>query len=159
MLLEVGDILSGISVLSIGGVSIGGFSFRNFSFGDTALLSWTLPGIFAAEESIFSGKSPAEAGQMVLHFVLLWTGMAVIVGSLAKLLLPGARPYGTCATMILGMFASTIGCFSTRYVFQEFLGRENFDPISLPGILVSVFVASVFLGFYQMVAKGVEPRE
>ena len=150
MLWEVCDILSGMPV---------------FSLGDTALQSWTLPEfgvtpwLFAAEESIFSGKSPAEAGQMVLHFVLLWTGMAVIVGSLAKLLLPGARPYGTCATMVLGMFASTIGCFSTRYVFQEFLGRENFDPISFPGILVSVFIACVFLGFYQMIAKGVEPRD
>ena len=150
MLWEVCDVLCGMPV---------------FSLGDAALQSWTLPEnqvtpwLFAAEESIFSGKSPAEAGQMVLHFVLLWTGMAVIVGSLAKLVLPGARPYGTCATMVLGMISSTIGCFSTRFVVQEFLGRENFDPISFPGILVSVFVACVFLGFYQMIAKTMEPRD
>lgn len=106
--------------------------------------------------SQLSGLDWSVKGQILLNLVLLWTGMAVVVGGSAKLLMPGVRPRGTCATLILGIFSSTIGCFLMRQFFSYFLGDSHFNPLSLPGIIASILVATFFLGIYHFLAQSID---
>ncbi|MDO4584549.1 MAG: hypothetical protein Q4D62_10655 [Planctomycetia bacterium] len=106
--------------------------------------------------SQMSGLGWDVKGQILLNLVLLWTGMAVVVGGSAKLLIPGVRPRGTCSTLILGILSSTIGCFFMRQFFLYVMGDAHFNPISLPGIVASILVATFFLGIYHLIVQSID---
>ncbi|MDO5113809.1 MAG: GlsB/YeaQ/YmgE family stress response membrane protein [Planctomycetia bacterium] len=106
--------------------------------------------------SQMSGLSWDVKGQILLNIILLWTGMAVVVGGTAKLLVPGVRPRGTCATLVLGVLSSTIGCFLMRQFFLIFFGDARFNPISLPGIIASILTATFFLGIYHLIVQSID---
>lgn len=95
--------------------------------------------------------SLSEQGQLWLNLVLLWTGMAVLVGILARWMVPG-EPLSLFATLLLGMVSATLGCYVMRQFFILIYGTTNFNPISLPGILASVLVASLLLGLWRGIA-------
>jgi uncharacterized membrane protein YeaQ/YmgE (transglycosylase-associated protein family) len=82
--------------------------------------------------------------------VLSWIVFGLIVGIVAKLLMPGRDPGGIIVTMLLGIIGAVIG---------GFLGRALgfYGPNQAAGFLMSVVGAIVLLGIYRLVARRSVP--
>lgn len=77
-------------------------------------------------------------------FSLLWTVIiGLVVGLLARLLLPGRDPMGLLMTAILGIAGSFVGTFIGRALF-----RGNYSA----GIIMSILGAMLLLFLYRMIA-------
>ena len=79
-------------------------------------------------------------------FSLLWTLIVgLVVGALAKLIMPGKDPGGILITMLLGVVGSFIGTF----VGRQFLGYgEGYNA----GWIMSIVGALIVLGIYRLIA-------
>lgn len=76
---------------------------------------------------------------------IIWTLIiGLIVGALAKLIMPGKDPGGVIVTMLLGVAGSLIAGFLGRAV-----GWYR-DPGSGPGIVASIIGALILLGIYRL---------
>jgi uncharacterized membrane protein YeaQ/YmgE (transglycosylase-associated protein family) len=78
--------------------------------------------------------------------VLSWIVFGLIVGIVAKLLMPGRDPGGIIITMLLGIIGAVVG---------GFIGRALgfYGPTQAAGFLMSVVGAIVLLALYRMVAR------
>jgi len=79
--------------------------------------------------------------------VLGWIVFGLIVGAVAKLLMPGRDPGGFIVTMLLGIAGALIG---------GFLGRTAgwYGPNDPAGFLMSLFGAVVLLLLYRMFIRS-----
>jgi uncharacterized membrane protein YeaQ/YmgE (transglycosylase-associated protein family) len=75
--------------------------------------------------------------------VLGWIVFGLIVGALAKLLMPGRDPGGIIVTMALGIAGALLGGFVGRA-----LGW--YGPNEAAGFLMSLVGAVLLLGIYRM---------
>ena len=75
--------------------------------------------------------------------ILGWIVFGLIVGAIAKLLMPGRDPGGIIVTMLLGIAGALIG---------GFLGRALgwYGPNDSAGFLMSLLGAVVLLWLYRM---------
>ena len=76
-----------------------------------------------------------------------WIGVIIIgliIGALAKLLMPGKDPGGFIITMLLGIAGSVLGTWIGRAVG---LYREG----EAAGFIMSVIGALILLGIYRMI--------
>jgi uncharacterized membrane protein YeaQ/YmgE (transglycosylase-associated protein family) len=75
--------------------------------------------------------------------VLGWIVFGLIVGAIAKLLMPGRDPGGFIVTMALGIAGALVG---------GFLGRALgwYGPNEAAGFLMSLLGAVVLLALYRM---------
>ena len=71
--------------------------------------------------------------------------VGLIVGAIAKLLMPGKDPGGIIITILLGIAGAFLAGFLGRAV-----GWYD-DPASGPGIIASVIGAMILLGLYRLV--------
>jgi uncharacterized membrane protein YeaQ/YmgE (transglycosylase-associated protein family) len=71
--------------------------------------------------------------------------VGLIVGALAKLIMPGKDPGGIIVTILLGIAGSFVAGFLGRAV-----GWYR-DPGSGPGIIASIIGALILLGIYRLV--------
>jgi uncharacterized membrane protein YeaQ/YmgE (transglycosylase-associated protein family) len=76
--------------------------------------------------------------------ILGWIIFGLVVGVIAKLLMPGRDPGGWIVTILLGIAGSFVGGF----LGQMFLGRSN----QAAGWIGSIFGAIVLLAIYRLVA-------
>ncbi len=78
--------------------------------------------------------------------VIGWMIFGLIVGAVAKLLMPGRDPGGFIVTMLLGIAGALVG---------GFLGRAAgwYGPTDPAGFLMSLFGAVVLLLLYRMINK------
>jgi len=76
--------------------------------------------------------------------VIGWIVFGLIVGAIAKLLMPGRDPGGFIVTMLLGIAGALVG---------GFLGRAAgwYGPNDPAGFLMSLFGAVALLLFYRMI--------
>ena len=76
--------------------------------------------------------------------VIGWIIFGLIVGAVAKLLMPGRDPGGFIVTMLLGIAGALIG---------GFLGRAAgwYGPNDAAGFLMSLFGAIVLLVLYRVI--------
>ena len=76
--------------------------------------------------------------------VIGWIIFGVIVGAIAKLLMPGRDPGGFIVTMLLGIAGALVG---------GFLGRAAgwYGPNDPAGFLMSLFGAIVLLLIYRVI--------
>ena len=76
--------------------------------------------------------------------VIGWIIFGLIVGAIAKLLMPGRDPGGFIVTMLLGIAGALVG---------GFLGRAAgwYGPNDPAGFLMSLFGAIVLLGLYRVI--------
>ena len=76
--------------------------------------------------------------------VLGWIVFGLIVGAIAKLLMPGRDPGGFIVTMLLGIAGAVLG---------GFLGRALgwYGPNDSAGFLMSLLGAIVLLALYRMI--------
>jgi uncharacterized membrane protein YeaQ/YmgE (transglycosylase-associated protein family) len=77
--------------------------------------------------------------------IIGWIVFGLIVGAIAKLLMPGRDPGGFIVTMLLGIAGALLG---------GFLGRSLgwYGPNDGAGFLMSLVGAVVLLVLYRMVA-------
>ena len=71
--------------------------------------------------------------------------VGLIVGAIAKLIMPGKDPGGIIITILLGIAGAFLAGFLGRAV-----GWYD-DPASGPGIIASVIGAMILLGLYRLV--------
>jgi uncharacterized membrane protein YeaQ/YmgE (transglycosylase-associated protein family) len=71
--------------------------------------------------------------------------VGLIVGAIAKLLMPGKDPGGIIVTMLLGIAGSFVAGFLGRAV-----GLYR-DPASGPGIIASIIGAMILLAIYRVI--------
>ncbi len=78
--------------------------------------------------------------------VIGWIIFGLIVGAIAKLLMPGRDPGGFIVTMLLGIAGALVG---------GFLGRAAgwYGPNDPAGFLMSLFGAIVLLLLYRMIGR------
>jgi len=78
--------------------------------------------------------------------VLGWIVFGVIVGIIAKLMMPGRDPGGFIVTMLLGIVGAVVGGFIGRAL-------RMYEPNEPAGLIMSVIGAVVVLALYRMVAR------
>ncbi|HYN07187.1 MAG TPA: GlsB/YeaQ/YmgE family stress response membrane protein [Vicinamibacterales bacterium] len=78
--------------------------------------------------------------------VLGWILFGLVVGIVAKLLMPGRDPGGIIITMLLGIIGAVVG---------GFLGRAMglYGPEEPAGFLMSLVGAIALLAIYRLVAR------
>lgn len=78
--------------------------------------------------------------------ILGWIVFGIVVGIVAKLLMPGRDPGGIVITMLLGIIGAVVG---------GFIGRAMgfYGPNQAAGFLMSVVGAIVLLALYRVVAR------
>jgi uncharacterized membrane protein YeaQ/YmgE (transglycosylase-associated protein family) len=75
--------------------------------------------------------------------------VGLIVGALARLILPGRDPMGCLATALLGIAGSVVGGIVGHFVFRQ--GDE--DGYFRPGFLLSLLGAILLLWLWRMIQK------
>jgi uncharacterized membrane protein YeaQ/YmgE (transglycosylase-associated protein family) len=79
---------------------------------------------------------------------ILWSLIVgLVVGALAKLIMPGKDPGGVVVTMLLGVAGSLLAGFLGRAV-----GWYH-DPGHGPGIIASIIGAVILLGIYRLIVR------
>ncbi len=81
---------------------------------------------------------------MEIIWILLF---GLVVGAVAKLLMPGDDPGGIFVTALLGVVGSVIGF----YVFRA-IGIGDANKFDLGGFLGAVLGTMLLLGLYRMIA-------
>ncbi len=77
--------------------------------------------------------------------IILFIIFGLVIGAIAKLIMPGKDPGGIIVTAIIGMAGSLIGGFLGRYL----LGRgEDYTA----GWLMSILGAIIVLAIYRVIA-------
>ena len=80
--------------------------------------------------------------------ILAWIVMGLIVGVLAKLIMPGKDPGGFIVTILLGI----VGAFVGGYIGSA-LGLGDVDGFNLGSILIATGGAILVLIIYRLVTK------
>lgn len=81
-------------------------------------------------------------------FHLLWTAIiGLVVGAIAKFIMPGKDPGGIFITMILGIAGAFIGTWIGRAVGHYQAGQSA-------GFLMSLVGAIILLGIYHLIRRG-----
>ena len=78
--------------------------------------------------------------------VLSWIVFGLIVGALAKLLMPGNDPGGIIVTILLGIAGAVVGGFVGQ-------AMGLYGPNDAAGYLMSIVGAIILLALYRMVAR------
>ena len=78
--------------------------------------------------------------------ILSWIIFGLIVGALAKLVMPGNDPGGFIVTILLGIAGAVVGGMLGRAM--GFYGAEQ-----TAGYLMSIVGAIILLALYRMVAR------
>lgn len=79
---------------------------------------------------------------------ILWTLIiGLIVGAVAKLLMPGRDPGGIIVTLLLGVAGAFLGTF-----LGQAIGR--YGPNDGAGFIASVIGAMILLAIYRAVVRG-----
>lgn len=78
--------------------------------------------------------------------ILSWIVFGLIVGALAKLVMPGDDPGGIIVTILLGVAGAIVG---------GMIGRAMgfYGPDQAAGYLMSIVGAIILLALYRMVAR------
>jgi uncharacterized membrane protein YeaQ/YmgE (transglycosylase-associated protein family) len=78
--------------------------------------------------------------------VLSWIVFGLVVGIIAKLLMPGNDPGGFIVTVLLGIAGALVGGFVGRAL-------GFYGPNEAAGYLMSIMGAIILLALYRMMAR------
>jgi uncharacterized membrane protein YeaQ/YmgE (transglycosylase-associated protein family) len=104
-----------------------------------------------ASSRVQSGKSFAlvawqEEGEGRSMAILSWIVFGLVIGIIAKLLMPGKDPGGFIVTILLGIAGALVG---------GFIGRAMgfYGPNQSAGWLISIVGAVILLALYRMLVR------
>jgi len=81
-------------------------------------------------------------------FHLLWTAIiGLVVGAIAKLIIPGKDPGGIWVTMLIGIAGSFLGTFLGRMI-------GHYGPEDSAGFIMSLIGALILLGIYHLIKRA-----
>lgn len=81
--------------------------------------------------------------------ILMWVLFGLVVGVIAKFLMPGSDPGGFIITIVLGILGAMVGGFiGTK------LGFGDVSGFNVPSVALAVGGAIVLLLIYRMVRRG-----
>jgi uncharacterized membrane protein YeaQ/YmgE (transglycosylase-associated protein family) len=81
-------------------------------------------------------------------FSLLWTALiGLVVGALAKLIMPGKDPGGIFITMLIGIAGAFLGTYLGRMI-------GHYGPDQSAGFLMSLLGALILLGIYHLIKRA-----
>ncbi|MBS3756691.1 MAG: GlsB/YeaQ/YmgE family stress response membrane protein [Desulfobacterales bacterium] len=80
--------------------------------------------------------------------ILSWIGMGLIVGLLAKLIMPGKDPGGIVITILLGIAGAFLGGF-----IGSLLGFGEVTGFNIESLLLAVGGAVILLILYRFIKK------
>ena len=81
--------------------------------------------------------------------LLIWALFGLVVGALAKLVMPGNDPGGIIVTMIIGIVGAVIGGF-----LGSTLMGAPLTGFSIQSILLAIVGALILLWIYRMATRG-----
>jgi uncharacterized membrane protein YeaQ/YmgE (transglycosylase-associated protein family) len=84
-----------------------------------------------------------HTGEMMMFSILGWIVFGLIVGALAKLVMPGRDPGGIIVTIVLGIVGALLG---------GWLGRAIglYGPGEPAGFVMALIGALILLGLYRL---------
>ena len=95
-----------------------------------------------------SPVAPENNVEEPLMMHLIWTALiGLIVGALAKLIMPGKEPCGIFITMLIGIAGSFLGTFLGRAI-------GHYEPDQSAGFLMSLVGALILLGIYHLIRRS-----
>ena len=80
--------------------------------------------------------------------ILTWVVLGLIVGVLAKLIMPGKDPGGIIITIVLGIVGALIGGF-----IANAMGLGSVSGINLGSIAIAVLGAILVLAVYRLMRR------
>ncbi len=81
-------------------------------------------------------------------FQLLWTALiGLIVGAIAKFIMPGKDPGGIFITMLIGIAGAFLGTFIGRAI-------GHYQPDQSAGFLMSLLGALILLAIYHVIRRA-----
>jgi uncharacterized membrane protein YeaQ/YmgE (transglycosylase-associated protein family) len=78
-------------------------------------------------------------------FIIWLCVVGLIVGAIARLLLPGRDPIGVFGTIVLGIVGSLVGGFIENLWKYHTLSVHSFHPVGLIGSVIGAFVLLLLL--------------
>ena len=79
---------------------------------------------------------------------LLWTALiGLVVGAIAKFIMPGKDPGGIFVTMLIGIAGAFLGTWIGRAV-------GHYEPGESAGFLMSLVGALILLGIYHLIRRS-----
>ncbi|HEX3967500.1 MAG TPA: GlsB/YeaQ/YmgE family stress response membrane protein [Edaphobacter sp.] len=79
---------------------------------------------------------------------LLWTALiGLVVGAIAKFIMPGKDPGGIFITMLIGIAGSFLGTWIGRAI-------GHYQPGQSAGFLMSLVGALILLGIYHLIRRS-----
>ena len=85
-------------------------------------------------------------------FIIWLLIVGLIVGAIARLLLPGRDPIGIFGTIVLGIVGSFVGGFLQNLVQYHTVSIHSFHPVGLIGSVIGAWVLLLLLRL-----SGAEP--
>ncbi len=80
--------------------------------------------------------------------ILSWIVMGLIVGALAKFIMPGKDPGGIIITILIGIAGAFVGGF-----IGSFLGIGKVTGFNLVSLLLAIGGAVILLALYRLIKK------
>jgi len=81
----------------------------------------------------------------MLIFIIWICIIGLIVGAIARLLLPGRDNIGIFGTIVLGIVGSFIGGFLENLIEHHTMSVHSFHPVGLIGSVIGAFVLLLLL--------------
>jgi uncharacterized membrane protein YeaQ/YmgE (transglycosylase-associated protein family) len=85
-------------------------------------------------------------------FIIWLLIVGLIVGAIARLLMPGRDPIGIFGTIVLGIAGSFVGGFLQNLIEYRSLSVHSFHPVGLIGSVIGAWVLLLLLRL-----TGLEP--
>jgi uncharacterized membrane protein YeaQ/YmgE (transglycosylase-associated protein family) len=85
-------------------------------------------------------------------FIIWLLIVGLVVGAIARLLLPGRDPIGLFGTIVLGIVGSFVGGFVQSLIQHHTVSVHSFHPVGLIGSVIGAFVLLLLLRL-----SGAEP--
>ncbi len=93
--------------------------------------------------------------QETINVILIWLGFSIIVGLIARILVPGRVNRGPFATLIIGLTGSCLGPLLATTLREV----ENFNPIGPAGFIISILTAVVALYLFHFTMILFPPKD
>jgi uncharacterized membrane protein YeaQ/YmgE (transglycosylase-associated protein family) len=81
----------------------------------------------------------------MVAFIIVLLIVGLIVGAIARLLMPGRDPIGVLGTIVLGIVGSFVGGFLQNLIQYHTVSVHSFHPVGLIGSIIGAWVLLLIL--------------
>jgi uncharacterized membrane protein YeaQ/YmgE (transglycosylase-associated protein family) len=81
----------------------------------------------------------------MVAFIIVLLIVGLIVGAIARLLMPGRDPIGIVGTIVLGIVGSFVGGFLQNLIQYHTVSVHSFHPVGIIGSVIGAWVLLLIL--------------